>query len=71
MKLFGQVFDERLRDHRRRSTAVAGIVSCVLSIVLFEYFLIFEGNWRWDLLSVGLAFAAVKLGMRFYYYLKH
>lgn len=71
MRFFRQVLDERLREHRRRSTAIAGIVSCLLAVLLFEYFLIFEGNWRWDLLSIGLAFVAVKLGMRLYYHLTH
>ncbi len=40
MRFFRQVFDERLREHRRRSTAIAGIVSCLLAVVLFEYFLL-------------------------------
>ncbi len=71
MKFFGKVLDERLRDHRRRSTAVAGIAGCVAAVLLFEYFLIFENSWRWDLLSIGLIFVAVKLGMRLYYHLTH
>lgn len=66
--IFGKVLDERFREHRRKSTSIAGIVSCVLSVVLFEYYLIAQGQWRWDLLSIGLTFVAVKLALRLWYH---
>ena len=66
--IFGKVLDERFREHRRKSTSIAGIVSCVLSVVLFEYYLIAQEEWRWDLLSIGLTLVAVKLALRLWYH---
>jgi hypothetical protein len=59
--------DERFLEHRRRSTSTAGIVSAVVSLVLFEYFLLFKHVLNWELLAVGLTFVAVKLGLMTWY----
>lgn len=65
---FGKILDERVREHRRKSTSIAGMASCVLAVVLFEFFLLARGEWRWDLLSIGLTFVAVKLTLRLWYH---
>lgn len=63
----GQFVDERFLEHRRRSTSVAGIVSAVLALLLFEYRLWRDQIWSWDLLSIGLVFVAIKLTLMFWY----
>ena len=67
---FGQFVDERFLEHRRRSTSTAGIVAACLALVLFEYRFWTSHVWSWDLLSVGLAFVAIKLGLMLWYRIK-
>jgi hypothetical protein len=55
--------DERFLDYRRRSTSVAGIAGGVLSLLLFEYRLLVDHYWSWDLLAVGITFVVVKLAV--------
>ena len=71
MKLIRGILDERFFEFRRRSTSVAGIVSAVLALGLFEYRLFVDHRWSWDLLSIGLGFVVVKLSLMAWYYLKH
>lgn len=59
--LSGATADERFLAHRRRSTGLAGLAGVLVSVGLFEYRLLADGVWRWDLLAVGLAMVAVKL----------
>lgn len=68
MKLLGKVIDERFLAHRRQSTSIAGMATAALAIVLFEWRLLANHVLRWDLLSVALAFVAVKLGLMIFYY---
>jgi hypothetical protein len=69
MRILGRVVDERFFEFRRRSTSVAGIVAAVLALCLFEYRLLVNHRWELDLLAVGVAFVAVKLGLMAWYYL--
>lgn len=59
--------DERFLEHRRRSSSIAGIVSAVLALVLFDYRLLHDRVWAWDLLAVGLAFVVLKLSLFTWY----
>jgi hypothetical protein len=53
--------DERFLDHRRRSSAAAGIAGALLAIVLFEYRLFHNHFWSWDLLAVALTIVVLKM----------
>jgi len=63
MSILERFVDERFLAHRRQSTAVAGQVAMVLAMSLFLWRHYADHVWSWDLFAVGLAFAAVKLGM--------
>jgi Kef-type K+ transport system membrane component KefB len=65
--LIGIEIDERFLMHRLRSTSLAGIVSGVLSLLLFLYYLLVQHRYNWDLLAIGVAFVAVKLGAMLWY----
>jgi hypothetical protein len=69
MRLLGRVVDERFFEFRRRSTSIAGMVAAALALCLFEYRLLVNHRWDLDLLAVGVAFVAVKLGLMAWYYL--
>jgi hypothetical protein len=64
---FGKFVDERFLEHRRRSTSIAGILSCLLAAVLFEYRLIADHFISWDLFAVVAAMAAVKVALMLWY----
>jgi hypothetical protein len=68
MKFFSRSLDERFWSHRRRSTSAAGIASALLAVGLFEYHLLVDRVWRWELLAIGLTFALVKLALMTWYY---
>ena len=61
--ILGKFVDERFLDHRRRSTSIAGIAATVLALLLFEYHLLFDHVWSWDLLSIALAFVLIKMSL--------
>jgi len=65
-----KVLDERFWAFRQRSTSIAGIISAVLAIVLFEYRLIVNHVYRWDLLAIGVTFVVVKLAIMGWSYLR-
>ena len=69
MKVLGRVVDERFLAHRRQSTSIAGIITAVLAICLFEWRLFVNHLWNWDLLAIGLTFAVIKMGLMAFYYL--
>lgn len=69
MSFLTRLLDERFFAHRRRSTSAAGITSAVLAIVLFEYRFLRFHVWDWNLLAVGLTFAAIKMALMTWYYL--
>ena len=70
MTVRSRLVDERFWAFRQRSTSIAGIVSAVLSLVLFEYRFLVNHVWRWDLLSVGLTFLVVKFAIMAWSYLR-
>jgi hypothetical protein len=65
------LIDERFRQYRQRSTAVAGIAGTIVAVGLFEYRYFVNHIWSWDLLSVAIAIVAVKLSMMAWQYLNH
>jgi hypothetical protein len=65
--IIGRVIDERFLNHRLKSTSLAGVISAVLALVLFEYRYFFNHIWSWDLFSVGATFVAVKLAVMAWY----
>lgn len=67
--ILGKIIDERYLNHRLRSTSLAGIVGCIVAIVLFEYRFFVNHVWSWDLLSVALTIVGVKLAMMTWYVL--
>jgi hypothetical protein len=64
----GRVVDERFLDHRRRSTSLGGIAGAVLALGLFEYHLIREHIYRWELFAVGATMVLVKLTAMAWYH---
>ncbi len=69
MKVLGRVVDERFLAHRRQSTSIAGIITAVLAICLFEWRFFVNHLWNWDLLAIGLTFVVIKMGLMAFYYL--
>lgn len=69
MNFLSRTIDERFLAHRRQSTSVAGIISAVLAIGLFEWRYFMDHHWSWDLLAIALAFVIVKLALMIFYYL--
>jgi len=63
----GKFVDERFLDHRRRSSSIAGIAAALAALVLFEYHLLFDHVWSWELLSLALLFVVVKLSLFTWY----
>ncbi|HTV13806.1 MAG TPA: hypothetical protein VME68_03765 [Acidobacteriaceae bacterium] len=51
-RFLGIAFDERFLDHRRRSSTFATMVGAVISGGLFEYHLIAQHRYDWDLAAV-------------------
>jgi hypothetical protein len=70
MKTIRDFVDERFLTHRLRSTSIAGIVGCVVCVLLFEYRLIRTHVVSWDLLAVAVTFVVVKLAAMVFYRLK-
>ena len=62
MKLpfFGAALDERFLAHRLRATSLGGIAASLVSVGLFEWHLLVDHAWRWELLAAPLAMIAVK-----------
>lgn len=63
----GKFVDERFLEHRRRSSSIAGITSALAVLVLFEYHLLFDHVWSWELLSLALLFVVIKLSLFTWY----
>lgn len=63
----GQFVDERFLEHRRRASSLAGIITAVLAVVVFEYRLIRYGTFSWDLAAVAVVFAVLKMSLFFWY----
>jgi hypothetical protein len=65
--ILGRVIDERFLNHRLRSTSLAGIIGCIVAVVLFEYRYFVNHIWSWDLFAVALTIVAVKLTVMAWY----
>jgi len=63
----GKFVDERFLEHRRRSTSLAGIIAALVAIGIFEYRLLINHIWSWDVLAVAMTFAAIKMSMMLWY----
>lgn len=64
---FGKFVDERFLEHRRRSTSVAGIVSTLVAVGLFEYRFFHDHILSWDLMAVAFSMVLVKMGLMVWY----
>jgi hypothetical protein len=67
-RVLGVKVDERFLDHRRRSSSLGGIAAAVLAIGLFEYHLIRQHVFRWELFAIGLTMVVVKLSAVAWYH---
>ena len=67
MSVLSRFVDERFLEHRRRSTSLAGIISAVTALGLFEYRLIVLHVVDWNLFAVGVTFVAVKVILMVWY----
>ena len=61
--ILNKFVDERFLDHRRRSSSIAGILSAVLAVALFEYRFFADHIWSWDLFAIALTFVVVKMSL--------
>jgi membrane protein YdbS with pleckstrin-like domain len=61
--ILNKFVDERFLNHRRRSSSIAGILSAILAVVLFEYRFFVDHIWSWDLLALVLTFVIVKMSL--------
>jgi hypothetical protein len=66
--ILGATIDERFLNHRLRSTSLGGIAAAVLAIGLFEYHLLRQHVYRWELLAIGATMVAVKLAAMAWYH---
>lgn len=63
----GRFIDERFLMHRLRSTSLGGVIGGFTAILLFEYRLLHDHFWSWDLLTVGITMVVVKLTALIWY----
>jgi hypothetical protein len=64
----GRIIDERLLDHRRRSSTFAVIAGALASGGLFEYHLLRQHRIDWELFSVLVSMVVVKLSALAWYH---
>jgi hypothetical protein len=67
MNFLGKLFDDRFREHRKRSTSAAGVVAAQVAGVLFVYRYFIEHRWSGELFAVALTFVAIKIGLLAWY----
>jgi hypothetical protein len=65
--ILGAFVDERFLDHRTRSTSMAAIFGALVAGCLFEYRLIAQHVFNWDLFVVIAVMATIKLAMMIWY----
>jgi hypothetical protein len=70
MSLLERIFDERVLEHRRRSTSYAGVASGLVAGSLFAYRYYVDHRWSWDLFAVAMTSVAVKLALMTWYSFK-
>lgn len=68
LPVFSKSIDERFLTHRLRSTSFGGIAGAWVAMALFAWHYYHDHFWSWELLSVGLTMAAVKLGFMTWYH---
>ena len=61
------MFDERFLMHRLYSTRLATIVTAVLMGVWFEYRLLVQGEYEWDIFAFLVVLAVTKAAAMIYY----
>ena len=68
--LFALLFkpDERFIMHRFRSTRLAMLVGVLMIALWFNYELLINSQWRFDLLIILAAIAVTKVGAMIYYH---
>ncbi len=67
--MLDQIADERVREHRRRSTSAAAIIGTLIAFVMMEFHLLVEHRVAWDLIAVIYAMGGTKIAlMRWYHY---
>lgn len=66
-RILGVRVDERFLDHRRRSSTFAMIAGALVSGGLFEYHLIRQHRYEWELGAVLLAMVTTKLAAMAWY----
>ena len=67
MSLIQKFVDERFLAHRLRSSSAAGIATGVIALLLFQYRLMINDVWNWDLLAVGVTFVTTKVALMLWY----
>jgi hypothetical protein len=67
VSLLPKAIDERFLTHRRRSTSIAGITGGYVAVLLFAYRFYIDHTWSWDLLSVAITIAVVKVSLMIWY----
>lgn len=65
--ILGIELDERFLMHRLRSTSLAGIAGGVAAVGLFEWRLLVDDVWSWDLLAVAITIVVVKIAVLVFY----
>lgn len=63
----GRIVDERFLEHRRRSSSAAGLATLCLTAVLFDYRLLHDHVWSWDLLALMGFFIVLKTSLFAWY----
>ena len=61
------MFDERFIMHRFKSTRLAVLAGIIMLFAFFTYQLVVNKTIRWDLFSVMIAMAVVKVCAMLYY----
>jgi hypothetical protein len=65
--ILGQFVDERFLEHRRRASSIAGFATVLVALGLWEYRLLVENIWDWELFVVIATFGVVKTSLFFWY----
>jgi hypothetical protein len=65
--ILGQFVDERFLEHRRRASSIAGFATVFVALGIWEYRLLVENIWDWELLAVIATFGVVKTSLFFWY----
>ena len=63
MRFLARIFDERFMAHRQRSTSIAGMACAAFALLLFQWRLLVDHVFAWDLLAVGATFVVVKVAL--------